>query len=114
VRAVRALALVVFFSPAMLVQTGCLAPKQRPNLERIFASARERKGKRPIVIIPGILGSELVNRKTGQTVWPSGFRSHSQELALPISPDLEANRDDLYARNVVLSLRLGVFSEVDV
>lgn len=98
----------------MLVQTGCLAPKRQPNLERIFAQARERKGKRPIVIIPGILGSELVNRKTGKIVWPSGFRSPSRDLALPISPDLAANRDDLYARNVLLSLRFAGLSEVNV
>jgi pimeloyl-ACP methyl ester carboxylesterase len=111
---VCAFAVLALFFPAMLFQAGCLAPKRQPNLERIFAQAHERKGKRPIVIIPGMLGSQLVNRKTGKTVWPSGLHSRSHELALPISPDLAANRDDLYPLDVLMSLRFGGFSEVNV
>ena len=53
------------------MQTGCLGPKRTPALDRIFAQARERKGKRPIIVIPGILGSELVDEKSGEVAWPS-------------------------------------------
>ena len=58
-----------------------------------------------MIVIPGILGSELINPKTGETVWPSAFRT-SQE-GLPISPDLAANRDDLVAGKIIETVRLA-------
>jgi hypothetical protein len=68
-----------------LVSTACISARRTPNLEQIFASARTRTGKRPVIVIPGILGTELINPKTGKTVWPSAFRTN--EDALPISPN---------------------------
>ncbi|HEX2271300.1 MAG TPA: hypothetical protein VHH35_17265, partial [Pyrinomonadaceae bacterium] len=72
---------------------------------QIFAKARTNTGKRPVVIIPGILGSELINPKTGEKVWPSAFRT-SQE-GLPISPNLEANSDDLIPGKIVETAKLA-------
>ena len=79
---------------------GCGA-RRTPNLARIFESARERKGKRPLIVIPGILGSQIVNRKTGEVVWPSVFRSDVDGLSLPTTPDLPSNRDGLEASRIV-------------
>jgi len=56
-------------------------------------------------VIPGILGTELMNPKTGETVWPSAFRT-SQE-GLPISPDLAANRDDLIPGKIIETVKLA-------
>src|SRR4051812_4718382 len=70
------------------VLTGCLTPRGKPNLERIFAEARTRTGKRPLIVIPGVLGSQLENYETGEIVWPSAFRSSDDGLSLPVSPDL--------------------------
>jgi pimeloyl-ACP methyl ester carboxylesterase len=78
-----------------------------PNLDRVFAEARSRTGKRPLIVIPGILGSQLINYETGEVVWPSAFRSSADGLSLPISPDLQANRDNLVARKIVDTLRLS-------
>lgn len=86
--------------------TGCGA-RRTPNLERIFAQARERTGKRPLIVIPGILGSQLVNYETGEEVWPSIFRSSNDGLSLPVSPDLASNRDKLVARKIVDTIRLA-------
>ncbi len=58
-----------------------------------------------MIVIPGILGSELINPKTGETVWPSAFRT-SQE-GLPISPNLAANRDDLVPGKIIETVRLA-------
>jgi pimeloyl-ACP methyl ester carboxylesterase len=79
---------------------GCGA-RRTPNLQRIFEGARARKGKRPVIVIPGILGSRIVNRKTGEVVWPSAFRSRVDGLSLPTTPNLDANRDDLVASKIV-------------
>jgi pimeloyl-ACP methyl ester carboxylesterase len=87
--------------------------RRTPNLEHIFATARNRTGKRPVIVIPGILGTELLNPKTGETVWPSAFRT-SQE-GLPISPNLEANRDDLVPGKIIETVKLArVLPEVYV
>ena len=85
--------------------TGCISARKTPNLENIFATARKTRNKRPVVVIPGILGSELINPKTGEKVWPSAFRT-SQE-GLPISPNLEANRDDLVPGKIVETAKLA-------
>lgn len=88
-----------------VVASGCISARRTPNLEQIFVTARNTTGKRPVVVIPGILGSELINPKTGETVWPSAFRT-SQE-GLPISPNLEANRDDLIPGKIVETAKLA-------
>ena len=99
----------VFFFLLLLVTpllNGC-GPKRTPNLERVFAEARSRTGKRPLIVIPGVLGSQLINYETGEIVWPSAFRSSDDGLSLPLSPDLAANKDNLVARKIVDTLRLS-------
>src|ERR687898_845872 len=85
---------------------GCGA-RRTPDLERIFAGARERTGKRPVILVPGILGSQMVNRRTGEVVWPSLLRSSEDGLSLPVSPELAANRDELVASKILETLKLG-------
>lgn len=75
--------------------------RRTPNLARIFESARARRGKRPLIVIPGILGSQIINRRTGEVVWPSVFRSDVDGLSLPTTPDLQSNRDGLEASKIV-------------
>ncbi|HEY0545577.1 MAG TPA: hypothetical protein VGC91_09395 [Pyrinomonadaceae bacterium] len=89
-----------------LLLTGCGA-KRTPNLERIFAESRTRTGKRPIIVIPGILGSQLINKDTNEVAWPSAFRVSDNDLRLPISPDLAANRDNLVASKILDTIKLA-------
>src|SRR5829696_5243489 len=81
-------------------------PKPQPDLAHIFRPAREMTGKTPIIVIPGMLGSRLENKKTGGKVWP---RAHPKEtdLNLPTSPDLKKNRDDVVATGIVETAELG-------
>jgi pimeloyl-ACP methyl ester carboxylesterase len=58
-----------------------------------------------VIVIPGILGTELINPKTGETVWPSAFRT--QQEGLPISPDLAANHDDLVPGKIIETVKLA-------
>lgn len=93
---------------------GCGA-RHTPNLERIFAPARERKNKRPIIVIPGTLGSQLVNKRRSEIIWYGG--SSVDDLALPISPDLAKNTDDLVVGKIIDSvkiarLRFNVYNEL--
>jgi pimeloyl-ACP methyl ester carboxylesterase len=105
--------LILVLIAVSLVSSACISARRTPNLENIFATARNRTGKRPVIVIPGILGTELLNPKTGETVWPSAFRT-SQE-GLPISPNLEANRDDLVPGKIIETVKLArVLPEVYV
>src|SRR6185436_19722374 len=91
----------------LLITSGCIAPKRTPNLQRIFAEARARKGKRPVIVIPGILGTQLINSKTGEVVWPSALRSSDEGSMLPMTPDLANNRDDVVPAKIVETVRLA-------
>jgi pimeloyl-ACP methyl ester carboxylesterase len=100
--------LSVLISLLLLLSTGAgCGPRRTPDLERIFETARAREGKRPVIVIPGILGSQLINRRTGEVVWPSVFRSSEDGLSLPTTPDLEANRDELDAAKIISSAQFG-------
>lgn len=63
-------------------------------------------GKTPIIIVPGLTGSDLYNRKTGEEVWFRTRRSKDDDVRLPISPNLARNRDDLVTRDVIRSVKL--------
>ena len=109
------LLLLIVVSGCAAVTPGCIAPKRTPNLERIFASARAKTGKRPVIVIPGILGTQLVNSKTGEIVWPSVLRSTDERSFLPMTPDLANNRDDVVPTKIVETVRLArVLPEVYV
>ena len=74
---------------------------------------RAQTAKPPVIVIPGLVGSELVNEKTGELVWFKSSRSRSDDLRLPISSeDLSADRDDLVPRDILRRLKIG-FGSID-
>jgi len=64
------------------------------------------KGRLPVIIIPGLIGSELVNKETDEKVWFKLERSSDDDLRLPLSPDLKANRDKLVPRDILRKVQL--------
>jgi len=104
---------VFLLAVLVVMSTGCIAARRDPNLQQIFSTARATTGKRPVIIIPGILGSELINSKTKENVWPTPFRT-SQE-GLPMNPDLSLNSDDLIPGKIIETVKLAkVLPEVYV
>jgi len=99
--------LAVAFPPAFHGQ-------KTPDLERLFKDASKRKGKLPVIIIPGILGSELVNQRTGEKVWFKLGRSKDDDIRLPIGLDLEKARDDLVPGDVLRKLNIPILSDIEV
>lgn len=63
-------------------------------------------GKEPIIIIPGLTGSELVNRNNDEEVWFKARRAKGDDLRLPISANLARNRDNLVPRDIIRSVKL--------
>jgi hypothetical protein len=64
------------------------------------------KGRLPVILIPGLIGSELVNKNSGDTVWFDLKRAKDDDLRLPISPNLRANKDNLVPRDIVREVQL--------
>jgi pimeloyl-ACP methyl ester carboxylesterase len=63
------------------------------------------QGKEPVIIIPGLTGSELINSKTGERVWYKSKRSKDDDLRLPISPTLR-NHDNLVPGDIMRTIRV--------
>ena len=102
---IRTLALGVAISLQIPATLGCGGGHRVPDLAKVFAFARAETGKRPIILVPGILNMALVNSKTRETVWPSAFRSDDDELSLPITGDPLNSRDNLIATKAIESAR---------
>src|SRR5688500_5773341 len=66
-------------------------------------------GKTPVIIVPGLTGSDLVNAKTGEEVWFKARRAKDDDIRLPISPNLSRNRDDLITKDVIRSVKFLKF-----
>ena len=66
-------------------------------------------GKTPIIIIPGLTGSDLYNSKTGEEVWFKSKRSKVDDLRLPMSANLARNRDNLVTRDILRSVKVFKF-----
>ena len=64
------------------------------------------KGRLPVIIIPGIIGSELVNKNTGDKVWFDLSRSKDDDLRLPLSPNLKTNKDNLVPGDILREVQL--------
>ena len=77
--------------------------------------AQGTPSKAPIIIIPGITGSELVNSETDELVWFKPQRSKDDDLRLPISPSLTRNRDKLVVRDIIRGVQIAKFlPEVEI
>ncbi len=78
-------------------------------------AAAQTTGKDPVIIIPGVSGSEIVNAKTGDKVWFSAKRAKTDDLRLPInSPNLALNRDGLKAGDIIRKIDIPVLPDVEV
>lgn len=78
-------------------------------------AAAQATGKKPVIIIPGISGSELVNPSTGRSVWFSIRRDKADDLRLPMtSTNMAANRDSLKVKDIIRKVELPVLPDVEV
>lgn len=92
----------------LLISIGLVAyaaAQDPPTFDEIAAKSADSKGKRPLILIPGILGSELVNKFSGEKVWFSLRRSKDDDLKLPINASMSRNRDNLVPGDILRSIR---------
>jgi pimeloyl-ACP methyl ester carboxylesterase len=72
------------------------------------------QSKPPVILIPGLTGSELVDGKTGVTVWFKLHHVRANDLRLPISPNIAANHDDLKPGDIIRDIKPGILPRIDV
>ncbi|MGH6640153.1 MAG: esterase/lipase family protein [Polaromonas sp.] len=80
-------------------------PSPRPDLSRLYRVSGPALDTTPVIIIPGLFGSKLRNRKTGVEVWPGSVTdvlfSDYRELALKFDPKtLQVQSDELEAFDI--------------
>jgi len=80
-----------------------------PDLGRLYASGPQEARTPPVILIPGALGSRLLDKHSGREVWPGStlhlLASSKQELALPFDPVTREPVDDRLEAS-------GLFEEV--
>src|SRR5262249_38441716 len=74
---------------------GCTAQIKPPDLGGLYSRAAKTQRRNPVIVIPGILGSKLVDERTHRVVWGA----FSGDYANPQTPD--------GARLVALPMREG-------
>ena len=84
-------------------------------LSSAIAVSAQATSKRPVIIIPGITGSTLINSRTGKTAWFSVKRDKDDDMRLPMtSPNLRLNRDNLRPGDIIRKIELPVLPDVEV
>ncbi|MCA1589759.1 MAG: hypothetical protein LC734_05070 [Acidobacteria bacterium] len=79
------------------------------------SAAQALTGKDPIIIIPGLTGSELVNSRTGEEVWFRARRAKDDDIRLPIGPVISRSRDNLVTRDIIRSVKyLRILPETEI
>jgi pimeloyl-ACP methyl ester carboxylesterase len=80
-----------------------------PDLGRLYASGMEEARTPPVILIPGVLGSRLFDKRKGTEVWPGStwhlLSGSKQDLVLPFDPVTLQPVDDGLEAN-------GLFEEV--
>jgi pimeloyl-ACP methyl ester carboxylesterase len=76
-----------------------------PDLGRLYASGMEQSRTPPVILIPGVLGSRLLDKRSGTEVWPGStlhlLAGSKQDLVLPFDPvTLQPVDDGLEARGL--------------
>lgn len=77
-------------------------------------AAAAQTGKNPVIIIPGLEGSELLQRD-GSHAWFSIHRGKGDDLRLPLSsPVLARNRDSLRVGDIIRKVDVKMLPDIEV
>lgn len=111
------------FFPLLIIlslfgSTSQLAPAQKMSGTNAKSDtnngASNRTGKHPLIIIPGISGSQIISTKTNKPVWFTFNFSRDEEddLRLPMSTNFRQDTDTLAAADIIREVKLPGFLKV--
>jgi len=83
----------------------CTQPQQRPDLGRLYRVGSEPQDTTPVIVIPGVFGSKLRHRDTGDEVWPGTARmllfGDYRDIVINFDPEtLQVRPDNLEAFDI--------------
>jgi hypothetical protein len=105
----------------LLPLAACAGQVSGPDLGEIYSRAAQMHGpgRNPVIVIPGILGSRLVDRDSGAVVWGTNLRGYADPrsaagarlVALPLHdrPDVNDEHDAVVADGALDRLQLRFF-----
>jgi pimeloyl-ACP methyl ester carboxylesterase len=107
---------------ACLLVSGCSIAlnQKKPNLAAIYNRSAQYHGsdRNPVILIPGVTGSKLVDAKSGRTVWGAFKGDYAKPtrpedvrlMALPMKKESALNdlRDEVYPDGILDRLRISV------
>lgn len=99
------LILCLLFLSFLFITETVFAQENKEDKKSELIQINNQKGKAPIIIIPGLIGSELVNKQTNETVWFKLTQSKDDDVRLPISTNLIKNKDNLIAGDILRSVK---------
>lgn len=99
------LAIILFVVFATFAVIGQETSKE-PETTKPISTVSEKNGRAPVIIIPGLVGSELINEKTGDKVWFDIGRAKDDDIRLPVSPVISKNRDNLVPGDILREIQL--------
>jgi pimeloyl-ACP methyl ester carboxylesterase len=70
--------------------------------------------KNPMILIPGISGSELVHKGSMKKVWFRITKTSDEDLRLPLAADPTKMHDNLIASDVLRRVKIGIFPVTDI
>jgi len=112
--------------PALLLLAGCSVPIEPPDLNEIYATRAQQHTPEtnPIIVIPGILGSKLVDTASQRQVW-GAFGGDSinprqpedlRLMAVPMQPgrSLAQLRDSVIANDALDRVQLSILPGIGI
>ena len=72
------------------------------------AQAAVAQATHPVILIPGLTGSELRNPETKERIWFNPFRPHSGRIALTLDADPTRMHDKLVATDAIRAVKVGL------
>lgn len=100
--------LFIIFLLSIFFLEGCVVLPLKRDFKKIFSPYLGRVKDNPVIIIPGIIGSRLVNTKSNKILWGSlrveqiFFPPERESIALPIDKlPLSENRDHIVSKGII-------------
>lgn len=84
--------------PMLAALAACTTVGRTPDLARLYQAHALDDRRVPVILVPGMLGSRLARRDTGEELWPGGtaklLTSDYRDLVLRLDPDSLEPLDD--------------------
>jgi len=104
----KKLKFIVVLLAGTISLSGCAALEWKRDFSKIFSPYLKNAEDNPVILIPGMIGSRLVDKETGKMVWGAiraqqvFFLSERNDVALPINKlPIGENRDTITSKGII-------------